>query len=288
MSIELSIICPVKNMEGRLGNLRSWVSSCAPQIQIILIADSCTDKTHEELLDLKNSLDHLQILVIEGQYGSPGSARNAGLVLAQGNWISFWDSDDLGYPELLLESLEGTVPESSEVVISGYEIRSDEKFIQRWLGLNENIKTSLNDVALEPGIWRFCFRNSIILATNFSHHHMGEDQLFLVQLNLESRNIFLLDAIIYTYYKNVENQLTSSKEGLSDLRPVINELAEYMRKSDNNSQFGRIIYTRILITLLIRGRSSHIFFASRYLLLEFRRDPSNFLKSCAIILRGSN
>lgn len=101
----VSIIVPVYNVERYL---KRCVDSLRMQtyhnIEIILVNDGSTDNCKQLCRELEK-LDE-RIVLISKNNGGLSSARNAGLLKAKGDYITFVDSDDyvsLKYIEVLLE-----------------------------------------------------------------------------------------------------------------------------------------------------------------------------------------
>ena len=97
----LTIISPVTLMAGRLNRLSTWLRDIeSSDVEVILIHDYRDQATADELIEIIARYKSGRLKLIEGNYGSAGMARNAGLNIATGRWIAFWDSDDL--PEALV------------------------------------------------------------------------------------------------------------------------------------------------------------------------------------------
>ena len=88
-----SIIVPVFNS---VKSLRQCVDSILDQtindFELVLIDDGSTDGS-SELCDYYSTLDK-RIKTIHKSNGGVSSARNIGLDIAEGKWITFVDSDD--------------------------------------------------------------------------------------------------------------------------------------------------------------------------------------------------
>ncbi len=94
----ISVIVPVFNVEDYLDRcIQSIVSQTYEQLDIILVDDGSSDQC-PVLCDRWAEKDN-RIRVIHKENGGVSSARNAGLKIADGDWISFVDSDDIIHPE---------------------------------------------------------------------------------------------------------------------------------------------------------------------------------------------
>lgn len=94
---KLSIIIPVQNLEGYIGDcLRSIAAQNfdRSKLQVICVLDSCTDGSAAEI-DSAAQETGLCVLKINANHSNCGLARNTGLENANGDWIWFVDGDDL-------------------------------------------------------------------------------------------------------------------------------------------------------------------------------------------------
>lgn len=90
----VSIIVPVYNVESYLDEcVKSIMQQTYKNIEIILVDDGSTDKSGI-LCDEYKKMDE-RIAVIHKVNGGLSDARNAGLKIANGDYISFVDSDDI-------------------------------------------------------------------------------------------------------------------------------------------------------------------------------------------------
>ena len=176
----LTAIVPVSKMSGRLENFASWITKVSPNIKVIVVHDRQDNETGRELQEIINPNRHIKY--IEGEFGSAGAARNAGLAYADTLWTTFWDSDDIPDTLSVLEILE-RVFEHTDVIVSSFIVRSMEidEPIRRSTPPVGSLKNKLNYLAKDPGIWRVIFRTETILDLRFTDLKMGEDVLFLAK-----------------------------------------------------------------------------------------------------------
>lgn len=113
----VSVIVPVYNVKSYLQECFDSICRQSYQnIEIILIDDGSTDGSGELCDELAARDDRAAVLHKEN--GGLSDARNAGLRIARGNWISFIDSDDYVSPifiEVLLNAVLKTGCEMSAV-----------------------------------------------------------------------------------------------------------------------------------------------------------------------------
>lgn len=246
MNSTISLVCPVKNMEGKLENLREWVLDCSENIEIILIADSCTDKTYEELKQLKEELSGKNIEVKKGNFGSPGAARNYGKSLASSPWIGFWDSDDLGFPGVLEEAIKTLNSDEIDAIFFGFETENNLGVRKKWKNWPENIHSKISRIAVRPGIWRMLYKSDAIKNVEFPNLRMGEDQVFISCAGIEINKIIFSNKVAYRYHLGKPFQLTSNSAYRADIRKSINMIKSNMKVGKTN-----FLTTSILIKLSI-------------------------------------
>ena len=104
----LSVIIPVYNVEQYLERcVLSVVYQTYRNLEILLIDDGSKDNSGEICDQLARSYNRIRVLHKEN--GGLSDARNAGLSLAKGEYITFLDSDDYIHPEtysILISQME--------------------------------------------------------------------------------------------------------------------------------------------------------------------------------------
>lgn len=96
---KISIIVPVYNVEDFVGKcIESILNQSYKNLEIILVDDGSTDNSGK-ICDEYATRDS-RIKVIHKENGGPSAARNMGLDVASGEYISFVDSDDFIHPQM--------------------------------------------------------------------------------------------------------------------------------------------------------------------------------------------
>ncbi len=116
---EISIIVPVYDVESFLPRcIESILAQRFVDFELILIDDGSPDGCGE-ICDNFEAQDS-RIKVIHQENAGVSRARNAGLQVAKGQWITFIDSDDWVSPDYLINMLPAQSKERVNLVLSGY------------------------------------------------------------------------------------------------------------------------------------------------------------------------
>jgi glycosyltransferase involved in cell wall biosynthesis len=92
----VSVCIPCHNAEGYVGQaIESILAQTYPNLEILIVNDKSTDGS-SQILDSYRSE---RVLVIKADHGSAAKSRNLALANAQGEWIKFFDADDLLHPK---------------------------------------------------------------------------------------------------------------------------------------------------------------------------------------------
>lgn len=111
----VSVIVPIYNIEKYLGEcIESILGQTYPLYELILVDDGSTDSSGT-IADEYVRLDS-RIKVIHKQNGGLTSARNAGLKVAQGEWIMHVDGDDWIEPDMIQELLSEAKKSGADIV----------------------------------------------------------------------------------------------------------------------------------------------------------------------------
>ena len=218
MGEKISVIVPVYNVESYLERcVESILQQTYTNFELILINDGSTDSSGKICDDLANQYENIKVYHIEN--AGVSNARNLGIQLATGAWITFIDSDDFvtnDYLATLASAVEGEhvgfviaplhhikngivtdlPPHSGKT-----ELWSTEETMKELL---MTTRTSFFPVAK-------LFKRDLLADEKFNtNYHLAEDALFLTELLLKTRcSSVFIDKPIY-YYDHREGSATTS------------------------------------------------------------------------------
>lgn len=248
----LSVIVPVTNMGGRLQNLKNWISEISPfDIQVILVHDFRDNETSEEMRDLvHNYKKNNNITFVEGQFGSPGAARNIGLSLVENEWVAFWDSDDVPHVKNVMRELSKASSSDLDCIVGNFEVNCANSKKYKIMPLSNSY---MDDIGLNPGLWRFVFNSAQLGATSFADLSMAEDQVFLAKYFSILRNVKVSNSTFYIYFTGQKSQLTRNKGAMRDLPIALKMVSDVLMSGKGIEQVTYILFTRIFFTTLKRS-----------------------------------
>lgn len=117
-SPSVSVIVPVYNAEKYLPQcIDSIVNQTIGDIEVLLINDGSSDSSGEILAQYASKDERIK--VIEQPNKGAGAARNIGLAMAEGKYLSFLDSDDFFEPNMLELALAKASEDDADIVAFG-------------------------------------------------------------------------------------------------------------------------------------------------------------------------
>jgi glycosyltransferase involved in cell wall biosynthesis len=127
--IKFSVIIPTFNrVEFILLAIRSVLLQSYKNLELIIVDDGSTDETESVVATIKDN----RIIFIRIDNSERGRARNMGVQIATGDYVTFLDSDDQLYDDYLEEALKGLQKYNYiPFYHQAYEIRSYIKFSNR-------------------------------------------------------------------------------------------------------------------------------------------------------------
>lgn len=195
---KVSIIIPIYNTEKYLEScIRSAFSQTYGNIEIILVDDGSTDSSGE-ICRRYAKLDG-RIKYLPQKNGGEGAARNAGLAVAEGEFVTFLDSDD----ELPPDAVETLVNASEGVgmVIGGFRQVSGETVPKEKIVQKPQFGECVvgEDYVFVKPICSKLFRMEIIerIALLFNDFVVGEDCFFVFQYMQHIDSIHFIDKPVY-------------------------------------------------------------------------------------------
>lgn len=220
----VSIIIPVYNREKTLDYcLNSVLQQNMCDFEVIIIDDGSTDNSAD--ICRNYTLKDNRIHYFYKENNGVSSARNLGISKAQGQWITFVDSDDYIMPYHLDITMEADSKcdqiltelghETQDNVISGFLIADNECKTKVYSG-NKKVLTYLFDKR-NPYKNKICFCTTRFFKTALIKQHqmkfredlsLDEDLLFAMEYQLYSQK--LLYKNVYSY-KEVDSSFTRAQ-----------------------------------------------------------------------------
>ena len=115
---KVSVIIPVYNGESYLEQcLDSIIGQTLKEIEIICVNDGSKDRTQQILEKYAEKDSRIQI--INQENGGAGAARNAGLRIARGEYLSILDGDDFFEPDMLEKAYKKAKESRAELLVFG-------------------------------------------------------------------------------------------------------------------------------------------------------------------------
>lgn len=208
--MRVSVIVPVYNTEKYLARcIDSILAQTHKDLQIILVDDGSTDKSGE-ICDSYAKADN-RIIAIHQENSGVSKARNAGIDVANGDYIAFVDSDDTIRPDMY-ESLLGIAKKTgadivtSDFIFNGNNVKNsldenslyDEKRIKEEVLPQFTYSNSIGVFEFKNKIFKseLIKFNNIVFYEGFSYQ---EDLMFMINIYAHTKSLYYLPEAFYEY-----------------------------------------------------------------------------------------
>ena len=253
---KLSIVVPIGKMAGKLENLENTLNSVnSEEIEWLLVHDHFDNKTCIEIDALvQRSKPCGKVVRLETSRRGVGNARNTGLRAASGTWICFVDSDDNADIAKYLEMISKADLSGMVFGVGGYvhaDIKRNE--CRKVINLKKSSTKTLKEIANHPGLWRWIVLRDRIGKTEFYEVPMGEDLLFIKDLNPDFNEIFFSQDVIYKYKVGDPEQTTNNAASLKSISSSLRIAIQNDRQNGDLKYLSKRITFRIGISTLKRN-----------------------------------
>lgn len=258
----ISVIVPIYNREGYLDKcLNSIITQTEVETEIILIDDGSTDTSPQIIDDYASS--HANIKAIHIPNGGVSHARNVGLDMATGDYISFVDSDDFLEPNALCTMKETLCETGADYCIGRINFFSDAGNLDHTMVFPEHYHNQLlsKDMVwqtlldVDYPIFDICtpklYKKELWKDIRFIEGKTSEDTMALLEIQKKSSTVYFLDDVVYNITLSAESLLRCrSTVSLIDEARADLLLSDYLVKNGfYNAAFRRFgDGTRSLIT----------------------------------------
>lgn len=204
----ISVIVPIYNVEKYLDRcVDSIINQTYKNLEIVLVDDGSLDNCPKMCDDYAEK--DSRIKVVHKENGGLSDARNAGMKVATGEYVSFIDSDDyvsLDFYETLLDTI---VDNNSDIVECGvvkfYEDNSFDKYSDDLKVTNydtlDGLEGLINENPFKQHVWNKLYKSSIALDIPYEVGKLNEDEFWTYQIFGKAKKVTRIYKTMYYYFQ---------------------------------------------------------------------------------------
>lgn len=279
----ISVIIPAYNAQAYLREcLESVLAQSFSDWEAIIVNDGSTDSTCDIAAGFTARDSRFRLVSIPN--GGLSSARNAGIAVARGQWLTYLDSDDTLYPDALAKLMAAaSAAENIDIVVAGLSRSRD---IAAATDGRVEIMSGLS--ALEQGLYQrsvttsACaklFRRGVVEDIRFPDGLYYEDLLYCVETLRRSAQVAVIGDVIYYYRDNPSsfiNTFTPRRLDVLHVTARVEELLEgdeVLRRAARDRRLSACFNIYGLLAVHDRdGRHSDVSCRCWRLIKDYRRD----------------
>lgn len=250
--ILLSFIIPVYNVERYLNEcVDSILLKLTDECEIILVNDGSEDSSGE--ICNQYSASDSRIHTVHKENGGLSSARNSGLSVAKGKYVTFVDSDDRIYPESIRCILDWIISGGTDICFLQTEkfyadgTRTDiGEAIDRAQIYQRSREDAIGHLTSRPkypgSAWAKLFRRDFLISNNLHFPYdrrFSEDLGFILDSIICAADFDALDVPFYQYRQNRKGSITDkiTSKNFYDLVRFISESCEKLTENKKATDF---------------------------------------------------
>ena len=252
---KISIIVPVYNVEEYITEcIDSILSQTYKDCELILVDDGSSDNSGK-ICD-EYALKDNRIKVIHKENGGLSSARNAGLDIAKGEYITFIDSDDVLLNNDIYDKIINTFNDDKSIDIVQYDV------IHKWQSPEEHqreypFKTYCNKQDILEGyltenIHVSCcdkvFKTEIFKDIRFPLGQISEDIAIIPKI-VEKTNKLLVSEIGYYGYRYRDGSISNSALPYKKICSILDSYYKYLSYTYNYKDLRSLVIKNYICTI---------------------------------------
>lgn len=252
----ISIIVPIYNVEKYLEKcVKSITAQTYRNTEIVLVDDGSPDNCGKLADDLAKT--DQRIRVIHKVNGGLSSARNAGIDVAQGDYIGFVDSDDTIEPFMYEKLFSLLQKENTKLSVCAVNYVYEDGKVLRKKSIGRNVTFDFCRAIIEMnlhryfdmGAWSKLYHRSLFEDIRFPVGKLSEDYYIMYKIFDKAQRISYLDVPCYNYLQR-KNSITHSEKINHDHENAAYEQMCYLdEKYPDMKVIGHTAYASAALTV---------------------------------------
>lgn len=229
----ISVIMPVYNVADYLPqSIESVLNQDYRELELILIDDGSRDSSGA-ICDAYAAKDS-RVRVIHQKNGGAAAAKNAGLRIAEGTYLSFVDSDDYLQPNVygyMVKVLKENHADAAQFSFQDvYLDRTEQQLLEPCvMNAKEYLVRFTKDWTC-PLLWNKLYKRSLFDSVFFEEGHKIDDEYFTYQGFLNPCKVVFDDTVIYNYRKRASSVMSSPEAGEQRILDCLDSVVKRRQK----------------------------------------------------------
>lgn len=290
----ISIILPIYNMQEYIAEcLESVINQTYKDLEIICVNDFSMDNSMTIVKNYAKKDKRIKIVNNDRNRGL-GGARNAGLDIAQGEYIIFCDTDDKLEPDFVEELYININKYDSDMAFCDVNLLNNDGSITsckpfhdmsicnyETFSPKENFENFTN---IWPSAWNKIYKKSIIDKNKLRYHEniLYEDHTFYYEYLLNSEKVSHVNKPLYIYrHQRSASIMKDVSPRIFEIFTILGYIENIFRDNASSLNLNDEILNRILVKLSVRllwERTINFHNKNNKVQKEFIKKSKSFLK----------
>ena len=268
-----SIIIPVYNVEGYLKQtVDSVLNQSFCDFELVLVDDGSQD-TSPQICD-KYQKEDSRVVVLHKKNGGAAAARNDGILMATGEYVTFLDSDDYWDDPETLEKIDAKLSETDADVLETRlksfncqtgKVQEAKQFppeLLKGLSTPEALRTLISTATYKVHAGLKVIRRTFLMEHSlfFPEGVTCEDILWGIRISAAYPRYAFMNLYFYCYREGRPGSVTSNirEKNLQDYLYILTQSYEAVEQADSalgESLRGYLLYQTMIAIALVQNLS---------------------------------
>ena len=234
----ISVIVPIYKVEAYLERcIKSIVDQTYKNLEIILVDDGSPDRCHEICDEWKEKDDRIK--VIHKKNGGLSDARNAGMQIMTGTYVSYIDSDDWIANGMYQNMINAIKEQDADICECAFErtsgtvkkkaVKCDDQVL---IMDRQSALMAVVEEKIQPVVWNKLYKREVVDELWFEVGKYNEDEFFTYKAIERADKIIQIKYIGYYYFFREDSIINETYtirrlDGLEARYQRMNDLEKY-------------------------------------------------------------
>lgn len=243
----ISVIVPIYNVEKYLNRcIDSILNQTYKNLEIILVDDGSTDNS----INIIKSYNDDRIKIYSKKNGGLSDARNYGLDKANGNYVSFIDSDDFIELDMFEKMVQHLTDRDIDIVVCDMKYLYDDGSTSFASGGNfvcGNVLENPDLILMNNSACNKLYKIEMFNDIKFPKGKYYEDLATIPILLYKAKKIIKIDEPFYIYFQRKGSIAHSANKKIFEIYDAIKSCIDYVKSTGNEEIILKKLYSMYIV-----------------------------------------